>query len=114
MLEKASLEEIVKLRLMPGKEVAVFVVKTVAMGTVVRVTTASGNHYLFEIADPAVHRAHVVRCDSRGPDSSGYRGERVVSAVFRIGDKILHGGAKEISYTSAVAGITILPKEVLS
>ena len=105
MLEKATLEEITKLRLAPGEEVSVLPIVTVQRGTVMRVTTASGNHYLFEVTDPAAHRTHVVRCDARGPASSGDRGERLVSPLFRIG--------AGISYTSAVAGITVLPREVL-
>lgn len=111
MLEKASLEEIAKLRHMPGKEVDILDVRTVELGTMVRVKTASWNHYLFEVTDPAAHRAHVVRCEERKyASTTGYRGERLISPIFRIGDQITHGG----SITSAVDGITILPKEVLS
>lgn len=116
MLEKVSLEKIERLRLMPGKEVSVLAVRTVEPGTVVRVTTASGNCYLFEITDPVAHRAHVVRCDVRfgDPSSAGYRGERFVSRVFRIGEQIFHGATTthhKLANTSAVAGITVLPKE---
>ncbi|MEK7480525.1 MAG: hypothetical protein AAB604_00285 [Patescibacteria group bacterium] len=118
MLEKATLEEITKLRLAPGEEVTVLAVRHLAPGMVVRVTTKSpgkefGNCYLFEITDPKTYRAHVVRCDPRGPDSLGYRGEKVVSIFFRIGGQILLGGADGVSFTSAVVDITILPKEVL-
>lgn len=119
MLEKASAEEIAQLRLMPGKEVAVFAIETAEVGTVVRVTTTSpgeksGNHYLFEVTKPAAHRAHMVRCDPRGLVSAGYLGERVISLpIFRIGDQIFHGAKRNrLANTSAVAGITILQKEV--
>lgn len=116
MLEKASLEEIAKLRIMPGKEVAVLAIATCELGTLIRVQTFSGNHYLFEVTDPVAHRAHMVRCDSsRGHENFGYRGERIVSRVFRIGDQIFHwtGAIKDnLGNTSAVAGITILSKEV--
>lgn len=113
MLEKISREDITKLRLMPGKEVAVLAFLDLEVGAIVRVTTASGNHYLYEVTNLAGHRAHVVRCDSRGPASSGYLGELcIVSPIFRTGDRVLFGRLN----TSAVAGITILPKkeEVLS
>jgi hypothetical protein len=113
MLQKSSWEEITKLRLAPGKEVSVLAIVDLAPGTVIRVSTASGDCYFFEITDPQKYRAHMVRCDSRGgADSAGYRGELVVSALFRIGDPILHGGKSGVGYTSAVAGITILEKEV--
>ena len=119
MLEKATWEEITLLRLAPGEEVTVLAVRDLALGTLVRVTTAfpgeqSGNCYLFEITDPKTYRAHVVRCDPRGPNSAGYRGEKVISSLLRIGDQVLLGGKKGVAYTSAVAGITILEKEVLS
>lgn len=113
MLEKATLEEITKLRLAPGEEVSVLPIVTVQRGTVMRVTTASGNHYLFEVTDPAAHRTHVVRCDARGHASAGYQGEKVISSLLRVGDQITLLGGAGISYTSAVAGITVLPREVL-
>lgn len=114
MLEKATNEDIAKLRLVPGEEVVVLKVDTLAVGVIVRARTASGNDYLLEIVDPKKYRARVVRCDARGPDSAGYRGEKVISSLLRIGDKILFGGADGVSYTRVVANITILPKEVTS
>ena len=80
MLEKATLEEITKLRLASGEEVSILAVQGLAPGTIVRVHTSSrrvpsGIHYLFEMVDPKKYRAHVARYDSRGPDSVGYRGE---------------------------------------
>lgn len=104
MLEKASLEKIEQLRLMPGKEVVVLALATCEVGALIRVQTASDNTYLFEVTDPAAHRAHVVRCDARfgDPSSAGYRGERFVSPVFRIGEQIFHGPTiNRLSNTSA-------------
>lgn len=108
MLEKASAEKIAKLRRMPGKEVTAVAIATIESGIVIRVTTVSGNQYLFEVTDPAAHRAYVVRYDSSGIGTFGYLGQQIISPVFHVKRKIVHG----LACTLAVAGITILQKEV--
>ncbi len=105
MLEKNLSSAIEHFRIKPGEEVGRIEISSLSVGQVIRAHTVSGNQYLFEVTDPKAFMAHVVRCCYRPyAPRTGYRGERRVSPVFKIGWIINH----DSSYTSEVERLILI------
>lgn len=113
MLETLNAEGFERLRKSPGVDVRLWAVAQSAPGMVIRAITHSGNCYLFEIIHPLQRLGHVVRCDSRGGVSRGYRGVRTLSAEFRLEEVIIHESNEGPSHTTPVKELTIIDPLVL-
>ncbi len=105
MLEKLNSAQLGALQTAEGENVEQVSVGSLSKGTIVRVKTKSYNFYLFEITEPTYFTARVVRCEARqGICLDSYRGERLVSPKFRIGECVWH----DHSRTSPIVEIAIL------
>jgi hypothetical protein len=86
------------------KTLEIITVKDIPVGTIIEATTKSGSQYLFEITNPAEHKAIVTRVSSAGSElETGNRGERDISEVLKVGERIGHGD----SLTTEVAKLEI-------
>jgi len=111
MLEKITKEELDELRKQEGEDHDSLEIATLAIGRLIRVTTVSGNDYFYEIIDPSLSTAHVLRCEARKGTvlSAGYQGERIILPdTFRVGGRIIHEGSGKSSITSFIRKIALL------
>jgi hypothetical protein len=100
---KTDSNQIAQLWDIEGQDVEEIAIRSVPTGQIIRIDTKSGNKYLFEVTDADAPRACVVRRDARPDAESGYRGERKVSALFKVGLSVVHNHAA----TTVVTRITL-------
>ncbi len=110
MLKTATQELIDVLVQKGGMEVDAVLISSLQKGTILIITTESGNKYLFEIEDAEHCLAHIVRYKCFLASHMGYRGLRQVSSEFSIGSQIVHidVGRDRYARTSPVTKIVIL------
>lgn len=86
----ASEQQIQDLTRAVGRSLKSIDISRLREGTILRLTTISGNHYFLQIIDPANCTVHLYRKERRGPAPDGYRGIRRMPTTLEIGKHLIY------------------------